>query len=49
MGGRAPKLVMNSHDISGVNNPAVELSEIQGPARSGDFKEDPDASLVKEK
>lgn len=49
MGGRAPRLVMDIHNISGVNNPTIELSELQRPANSGDFKEDPDQSLVKEK
>jgi NADH-quinone oxidoreductase subunit G len=49
MGGRAPKLVMDIHAISGVNNPSIDLSDIQGPAHSGDFKEDPDQSLVIEK
>jgi NADH-quinone oxidoreductase subunit G len=49
MGGRAPKLVMDIHDISGVNNPTIELSDLQRPANSGDFKEDPDQSLVIEK
>jgi len=38
MGGRAPKLLMDIHDISEVNRPEIELSRIEGPAHSSDFK-----------
>ena len=38
MGGRDPKLLMNIHNVSEVNNPAVHLSEIEGPAQMSDFK-----------
>jgi NADH-quinone oxidoreductase subunit G len=31
MGGRNPKLLMDIHNISDVNNPSVDLSEIPGP------------------
>lgn len=41
MGGRAPQLLMDIHSVSGVNDPSVELSELQGPAHTGDFKSDP--------
>lgn len=38
MNGRNPKLLMDIHDVSEVNKPNVELSAIQGPAHSEDFK-----------
>lgn len=38
MGGRAPKLLMDIHDVSEVNRPEIELSRIEGPAHSSDFK-----------
>lgn len=38
MGGRAPKLLMNIHNVSEVNNPTIDLSKIAGPAHSDDFK-----------
>jgi NADH-quinone oxidoreductase subunit G len=41
MGGRDPKLLMDIHDISGVNNPKIDLSRINGPAHSDDFKGTP--------
>ncbi len=41
MGGRAPKLLMNIHSVSGVNDPAIDLSELERPAHSTDFKPDP--------
>ena len=41
MGGRAPKLIMDIHSVSGVNN--VDLSEIPGPASSKTFESDPHA------
>lgn len=34
MGGRDPKLLMDIHSVSGVNDPAIDLSEINGPATS---------------
>ena len=39
MHGRAPKLLMDIHDISGVNDPDVDLSAIPGPATSKTFEE----------
>jgi NADH-quinone oxidoreductase subunit G len=41
MGGRSPKLIMDIHTISGVNN--VDLSEIPGPASGETFTGDPHA------
>ena len=41
MGGRAPKLMMDIHAVSGVNN--VDLSEIPGPASGETFTTDPHA------
>jgi NADH-quinone oxidoreductase subunit G len=38
MGGLKPRLLMDIHSISEVNNPEIELSEINGPATSSDFK-----------
>jgi len=38
MGGRSPKLLMDIHDISDVNNPAVDLSLINGPATGKTFE-----------
>jgi NADH-quinone oxidoreductase subunit G len=38
MGGRQPRLLMDIHDISEVNKPNIDLSKIQGPAHSNDFK-----------
>jgi len=37
MGGREPKLLMDIHNFSDVNNPAIHLSAIQGPAHGEDF------------
>ena len=37
LSGRDPKLLMNIHNVSGVNNPNVSLSEIVRPAHTGDF------------
>jgi NADH-quinone oxidoreductase subunit G len=37
MHGRAPRLLMDIHSVSGVNKPEVHLSEINGPAHSEDF------------
>ncbi|MDH7464093.1 2Fe-2S iron-sulfur cluster-binding protein [Chitinophagaceae bacterium 26-R-25] len=36
--GRKPQLLMDIHTVSGVNDPNVDLSEIEGPAHSDDFK-----------
>lgn len=38
MDGVDPKLLMDIHSISEVNNPRIYLSDIQGPAHSKDFK-----------
>lgn len=38
MKGRDPKLLMNIHDESEVNNENIELSKLQRPAHSNDFK-----------
>jgi NADH-quinone oxidoreductase subunit G len=37
MHGRAPKLLMDIHDVSGVNDPGLDLSAIPGPATSKTF------------
>jgi NADH-quinone oxidoreductase subunit G len=39
MGGRNPRLLMDIHSVSDVNKPEIDLSKIQGPAHSNDFKE----------
>jgi NADH-quinone oxidoreductase subunit G len=36
-GGRAPKLLMDIHSVSEVNQPSIDLSLIEGPAHSTDF------------
>ena len=36
--GRDPKLLMNIHNVSGVNNPNIHLSEIDRPAHMEDFE-----------
>jgi len=38
MGGLKPRLLMDIHSISEVNNPEIELSEINGPATGSVFK-----------
>ncbi|MES2848317.1 MAG: 2Fe-2S iron-sulfur cluster-binding protein [Bacteroidota bacterium] len=38
MGGRSPKLLMDIHDESEVNKPGIDLSRINGPAHSDDFR-----------
>lgn len=38
MGGLRPRLLMDIHSVSEVNNPEIELSEINGPATSSIFK-----------
>jgi len=40
MDGRNPKLLMDIHSVSEVNRPEIDLSEIEGPAHSVDFKND---------
>jgi NADH-quinone oxidoreductase subunit G len=37
MGGRQPKLLLKIHDVSQVNDPLIQLSEIDGPAHSDTF------------
>ena len=37
LNGRDPKLLMNIHNVSGVNNPNVQLSEIDRPSHMSDF------------
>ena len=37
MNGIDPKLLMNIHNVSEVNNPNINLSEIDGPAQNKDF------------
>lgn len=37
--GRKPRLLMDIHSISEVNKPAIELSELNRPATSADFKD----------
>lgn len=36
--GRDPKLLMNIHNVSGVNNPNIHLSEIDRPSQQEDFE-----------
>jgi hypothetical protein len=38
MKGAQPRLLMDIHSVSEVNQPGIELSEIKGPAHSDDFK-----------
>jgi NADH-quinone oxidoreductase subunit G len=38
MDGRQPKLLMDIHQVSEVNRPGIDLSEIEGPAHSSDFE-----------
>jgi NADH-quinone oxidoreductase subunit G len=40
MGGRDPRLLMDIHTVSEVNKPEIDLSKIQGPAHSTDFKQE---------
>ena len=35
--GRAPKLLLDIHEVSDVNRPQIDLSKIDGPAHSEDF------------
>ena len=39
---RDPKLLMNIHNVSGVNNPNIHLSEIERPAHMSDFAKSDD-------
>ncbi len=45
MGGRAPKLLMDIHAVSDVNDPSIDLSLINGPATSKTFDKNEQASL----
>ncbi|MBC7588406.1 MAG: Fe-S-binding domain-containing protein, partial [Chitinophagaceae bacterium] len=38
LNGRQPKLLMDIHDVSEVNKPTIELSLLERPAHSSDFK-----------
>ncbi|GAB3008964.1 2Fe-2S iron-sulfur cluster-binding protein [Niabella terrae] len=40
MGGRQPKLLLDIHSISEVNDPAIDLSRIEGPATGAVFNKD---------
>jgi len=40
MSGRDPKLLMDIHSVSEINRPEIDLSAIEGPAHSTDFKDD---------
>ncbi len=46
--GRKPRLLMDIHSISEVNRPEIELSEINGPATSADFKETGEVNMNNE-
>ena len=46
--GRAPKHLLDIHDISDVNKPDIDLSLIQGPAHSDDFEHSNTAPQRKE-
>ena len=37
LNGRSPRLVMDIHSVSEVNEPMIELSELNRPAHTGDF------------
>ena len=39
MNDRDPRILMNIHDVSGVNKPQIHLSELPGPAHSTDFQQ----------
>ena len=45
--GKDPQLLMDIKKVSGVNNVNVDLSQIEGPAHSSDFVEDPIAPREK--
>jgi len=38
MGGRQPRLLMDIHTVSEVNQNDIHLSELDRPANSGDFE-----------
>lgn len=40
MGGREPKLMMDIHSVSEVNDPSIDLSVIEGPATSKTFEKE---------
>lgn len=40
--GKNPKLLLDIHKVSDVNRPDVDLSKIEGPAHSDDFKKNKD-------
>jgi len=40
MHGRQPRLMMDIHKVSEVNKPGTDLSLLEGPAHSDDFKKD---------
>ena len=42
--GKQPNFLMDIHDVSDVNRPDVDLSKIEGPAHSNDFKTAHDVS-----
>ena len=46
MGGRQPKLLLDIHNISDVNDPSVDLSKIKGPATGAVFNK---TKLIQEK
>jgi NADH-quinone oxidoreductase subunit G len=37
MNGREPKTLMEIHNVSGVNRPEINLSELPGPPNSDDY------------
>ncbi|MBV9988916.1 MAG: Fe-S-binding domain-containing protein, partial [Chitinophagaceae bacterium] len=38
-GGRQPKILLDIHEVSEVNQPTIDLSRIEGPAHSDDFEQ----------
>ena len=40
--GRSPRLLMDIHSVSEVNQPDIDLSSIQGPAHSNNFNSNKD-------
>lgn len=43
LGGRMPKLLFDIHSVSGVNQPAVDLSLLPGPATNETFNGNPNS------
>lgn len=43
--GKEPKLLLDIHDVSDVNKPEIDLSEIPGPPHSDDFEKKDDKKL----